>query len=136
MIVIDASMVGPIVFLDEAPLPATLAGALASHPIVAPAHWSLEVTNMLVTALRRGRIDPPELSSSFDLVSALRVEVSPAPDMATCQAVAALAEQQRLTVYDAAYLHLALVRSATIATLDGALARAAIGRGVEVLTFP
>ena len=43
-----------------------------------------------------------------------------------------LAERHGLTVYDAAYLQLALDCEAEIATLDGALARAAAAEGLIV----
>lgn len=135
MIVVDASIVGPIVLLDEAPLPAGLASALAAGPLLAPAHWSIEVANLLLVARRRGRLDTAGWEQSHDVVAALRVETAPAPDLSTCRAIAVLAEQERLTAYDAAYLHLALVRSAAVATLDAALAHAARRRNTEILTF-
>ena len=43
-----------------------------------------------------------------------------------------LAERHRLTVYDAAYLQLALDCEAEIATLDQALGRAAAAEGLVV----
>jgi predicted nucleic acid-binding protein len=45
----------------------------------------------------------------------------------------ALAREHGLTVYDAAYLELALRRRAGLATLDRALARAARSAGVHVI---
>ena len=46
---------------------------------------------------------------------------------------AGLARQYGLTVYDAAYLELALRRGATLATTDAALAKAARKAGVAVI---
>ena len=46
---------------------------------------------------------------------------------------AGLARQYGLTIYDAAYLELAMRRGATLATSDTALARAAKKAGVGVL---
>lgn len=48
-------------------------------------------------------------------------------------ATSGLAVVWRLTVYDAAYLELALRAGLPLATLDRALAAAAIGTGVTVL---
>jgi predicted nucleic acid-binding protein len=45
----------------------------------------------------------------------------------------ALARRHRLTVYDAAYLELALREGLALATLDTALAEAARAEGVSVL---
>ncbi len=44
-----------------------------------------------------------------------------------------LARRHRLTIYDAAYLELALRESLPLATLDQALAAAARSEGVEVI---
>ena len=46
---------------------------------------------------------------------------------------AMLAGRRGLTVYDAAYLELAERRDLPLATLDAALARAAVSAGVQVL---
>jgi len=48
---------------------------------------------------------------------------------------AALARQYRLTVYDAAYLELAMHRGASLATTDQALAQAAKAAGVPLFRF-
>jgi predicted nucleic acid-binding protein len=45
----------------------------------------------------------------------------------------ALARWHRLTVYDTAYLELALREAVALATLDQALARAARAQGIAVL---
>jgi predicted nucleic acid-binding protein len=47
--------------------------------------------------------------------------------------VMGLARRHRLTVYDAAYLELALREGVALATLDGPLAAAAKAEGVPVL---
>ena len=44
-----------------------------------------------------------------------------------------MAEDLGLTIYDAAYLELALRRAMPLATLDKALARAAIAAGAELV---
>ena len=48
-------------------------------------------------------------------------------------ATLSLAETHRLTVYDAAYLELAIRAAVPLATLDGALRKAAMVERVELL---
>lgn len=52
--------------------------------------------------------------------------IAPAPE--DLRAAAALAEQHGLTLYDAAYAAVAARRGAQLATLDGELLRAGLGR--------
>lgn len=129
-------MIAPMVLLDERPLPDDLAAELLAGPLLAPAHWPAEVGNMLLVAHRRRRLDTEAWGMAFGKVARLRVEVSAAADMNDVLATARLAERYRLTLYDAAYLHEAIVRSASLATLDADLIGAARERGVAVLTYP
>jgi predicted nucleic acid-binding protein len=63
-------------------------------------------------------------------ISRLAVTLDGSPDE---REVMALARRHRLTVYDAAYLELALREELPLATLDAALAEAARREGVLVL---
>src|SRR5947207_11889830 len=63
-------------------------------------------------------------------VAQFAIAVDDAPDQATLMA---LTRQHRLTVYDAAYLELALREGVPLATLDSSLAAAARAEGVVVL---
>lgn len=60
-------------------------------------------------------------------LSRLRIGVDPAPGDAL---VMTLARRHRLSVYDAAYLELARRRGVPLATLDTALAAAAVAEGL------
>ena len=102
-------------------------------PAYAPAHWCVEVANGLITAERRKRASQAEITEALNLVRELPIIV----DDETCQRVgsesAALARQYGLTLYDAAYLELAMRLGASLATSDHALIKAAKSAGVPVL---
>ncbi len=91
---------------------------------LAPAIWTYEVANALVMAERRKRITVTEREELVGVIDALDIAVEPAPN-AVPFALAALAQQYRLSVYDAAYLDLAIRHGLPLATIDGNLARAA-----------
>ncbi len=63
-------------------------------------------------------------------IAQLAIVLEQSPDEA---AVLALARRHRLTVYDAAYLELAIREGSPLATLDTALMRAARGESVPLI---
>lgn len=95
--------------------------------------WPLEVTNGLLAAERRGRIDVAAGSRFIHLVRSLPIVVDPVARVRVFEATLALARRHRLTAYDAAYLELAVRLGVSIATLDGDLRAAAEAEGVAVL---
>jgi predicted nucleic acid-binding protein len=98
---------------------------------VVPAVWWFEVRNLLIANERRGRIDPAGTGMFLAHLARLPIAVDRAPDSGM---VMTLARQHGLTVYDAAYLEVALRLVLPLATLDRALAAAAPAAGVELLT--
>jgi predicted nucleic acid-binding protein len=101
-------------------------------PTFVPAHWCVEVANGLIMAERRKRASQADITEALGLVAALPV----LPDEETAHKAgsdtAALARQYGLTIYDAAYLELAMRRGAALATTDHALAKAAKAAGVAI----
>jgi predicted nucleic acid-binding protein len=94
---------------------------------VVPALWWFEVRNTLIVGERRGRLDAIQTTEILAQIEALPISRDREPDS---EAVLALARAHRLTVYDAAYLELALRADLPLATLDRQLAAAA--RAVRV----
>jgi predicted nucleic acid-binding protein len=80
---------------------------------------------------RRRRIAESESATFLLNISRLRIRIDRAPDEG---AVLRLARNQRLSVYDAAYLELAQRERLPLATLDDALKRAATSEGVALLS--
>ncbi|WP_374944905.1 type II toxin-antitoxin system VapC family toxin [Sphingomonas sp.] len=135
MIVIDASMAGPMVLIDEDPISKAIAERLSGETIVVPANWQLECMSMLHVAEQRRRIDRGQRIGAARQLRALPVRVDRQTGERAWSDTSRLADEHSLTVYDAAYLELAIRSQAALATLDGDLRDAALASGVEVLTF-
>jgi len=133
VVVVDASAILAVVFPDERNGLAFDLGRrlLESYPI-APAIWPTEVANALVVGLRRGRITAAQLEACFTALSRFEVAVQSPPELATIGRLCDLALEDGLTIYDAAYLSLALRHGAALVTLDEALASAARPRGIRL----
>ena len=129
-LVIDASIAAAWAFADEhvdAELTFARIGTEEAH---VPTLWWYELRNVLVTGERRGRLTERETARFLRRVSRLRITLDRMPDEV---AVMALARRHRLTVYDAAYLELALREALPLATFDQALAAAARAEGVSLI---
>ncbi len=135
MLVIDGSIALGFVLKDEQGALALKAfGALETGVAACvPAHWSAEVGNGLIMAERRKRASQSDITEAQDLIFSLPITIDDAPARRVAGATTALARQYGLTVYDAAYLELAMRKGATLATADKALAKAAQAAGVPVL---
>ena len=103
-------------------------------PTFVPAHWCVEVANGLIMAERRKRASQADITEALSLAFALPVIEDDQTAQWASSATVALARQYGLTIYDAAYLELAMRRGAALATTDQALAKAAKAAGVAI--FP
>jgi predicted nucleic acid-binding protein len=90
-----------------------------------PGLWRLEVANILTMGIRRGRHGPAFRDSTLADLALLPIQVDGETDRHAWGATMKLAERHRLTLYDAAYLELALRRELPLATLDKDLRAAA-----------
>ena len=84
----------------------------------------------MIIAERRGRLDPAKTADALRLLAGYPLTFDPGGDEATLMQ---LARRRGLTVYDAAYLELALRLQCPLATLDRALAKAARAEGVVLI---
>jgi predicted nucleic acid-binding protein len=130
--VVDASATLPWRFQDEAtPWTEALLDRLKyGEEVRVPAHWPLEVTNSLLTARRRGRVTAEQIKEFIEDLAALCIRIDAPASPAQWPGILAIAEQQHLTAYDAAYLELARRCNLPLATLDGDLRQAAQAPGV------
>ena len=99
-------------------------------PTFVPAHWCVEVANGLLMAERRKRASQADITEALNLVAALPVMGDDETARRAGSDTAALARQYGLTIYDAAYLELAMRRGASLATSDHDLIKAARAAGV------
>ena len=128
--VIDASVALLWVFEDESSEYAeAVLKELEDHNAIAPQLWNLEVTNALMVAVRRGRLQAEEFPLLIDALNALPVFTLPTGREAAFKQLPILAQECDLTIYDAAYLYLAESFDLPLATADRKLKRAAQKRG-------
>jgi len=125
--VLDASVFASWILDDEHHAVADFAYArLDFDTAVAPILWWFEVRNLLIVNERRGRIDATKSAEALRLAAACPVALDTSADEG---ALISLARRHKLTIYDAAYLELALRLQCPLATLDAALAKAAEAEG-------
>jgi predicted nucleic acid-binding protein len=98
-----------------------------------PALWHLEVGNAMLSAKKRGRIDQAGIEKYFATLQDLGIEVDDQTMALAWSKTISLGETYGLSVYDAAYLELALRMGLPLATLDDALRAACAKAGVKVL---
>jgi predicted nucleic acid-binding protein len=135
--VIDASATLPWRFADESTpwSEALLDRVEAGEEVLVPAHWPLKVLNGLLVARRKGRVTDAQVSEFIEDLAALPIRVVPVAAPAQWPAILSLAQQHRLTAYDAVYLDLAQRTGLSLATLDGDLRKAAVAAGGELVEF-
>src|SRR5713101_3820969 len=117
--VIDASVVIAWAFKEEHATAELTFARIQAEEAIAPALWWYEVRNVLVVGERQGRLTERASARFLRDISRLAITVDSSPNETQ---VLTLARRHRLTVYDAAYLDLALRRVLPLATLDEALA--------------
>ena len=100
---------------------------------IVAAHWALEVGNTLLMAERRKRSTVAESSHFLAILDALPIETDQETISRAGTASMTLARAQALTLYDSAYLELAMRRSFPLATLDKQLRAAAKKTGIPCL---
>jgi predicted nucleic acid-binding protein len=121
-------------FADEATLEtARVQDRLIAEAAVVPAHWFLEVVNVLAMAERRRRITAADAGNFLRLLSVLEIQTDHETSARAFDHLPPLCRSHGLTSYDAAYLDLALRRRLPLASLDDDLREAAMHLGIQVL---
>ena len=126
--VIDASIVSSWCFPDEE-TDYTKAVFSSAVNTVAPRLWAYEVRNSVLMGLRRGRIAKPDGEQFLVSLNELKVRLT---EPTSYDDVFSLAQERGLTVYDAAYLNLAMHERLPLASLDRQLLRAAQAAGIQL----
>jgi predicted nucleic acid-binding protein len=129
--VLDASVTVNWAMRDESSPVADLAfSELSSGTALTPAIWWHEIRNILVVNERRQRITPADSDQFLSDLLQLDIEVD---NDANSVGVLNLSRRLGLTIYDSAYLALALRERIPLATLDKRLAAAAAAEGIALL---
>ena len=128
-VVADASVAVRLLLGDTSWIAAWRAWTAAGSMILVPAHFGHEVANAL---LRSARVGAPEAITMLGRLFRTGFEVADR-SLGGLEGSVELADKHGLSVYDAAYLDLALDIDAELATLDAALRLAAEQEGVPLL---
>jgi len=126
VIVIDASVYLSRVMADESdPYSEHVFSTIQKTAIamMVPSHFFIEVYNACFQSYRRGRISRELLLSYVRMLNNFPPLIKPLLKAGACLV---LAERYSLSMYDAAYLELAIRENAKIATLDKPLIKAAM----------
>lgn len=124
--VIDCSITMAWCFEDESnDYTDTILEKLKEATAIVPTIWPLEVANVLLLSKKNKRITEVQSASFVDALSALPIVVDPSTTSRAMHSIFALARQSDLTVYDAAYLELAIRERIPLFTLDKGLIKAA-----------
>ena len=130
----DCSIAMAWCFEDEVtPRTESLLERTRTEALILPGHWPLEVTNVLRTAARKGRLTEAQALRRAELLMSLPIQYDSLTHIVAFTSTYRLAARYKLTVYDAAYLELAIRLGTSLATNDHDLARAADHCGVDLL---
>jgi predicted nucleic acid-binding protein len=134
LIVLDASQMTAWLLGESSLARATeLEIGLRDLPIVVPSHWPVEMSNVLRTQMRAGRLSVADLHTIMDRFDLLSIQIEPPFSLDEIGPLAAFAVANELTTYDASYVQLALRLHAPLATLDRAMRRAAVALDIALL---
>ena len=129
--VLDTSAAATWCFPDEQARAADRAfDRLTTEEAVVPHLWWFEIRNVLIVNERRGRLTAADTTAFLRDLGRLPIRVDANPGE---RLVLALARKHGLTVYDAAYLELAVRLGAPVASLDRALNAAARSEGMDLV---
>ena len=133
-LVLDGSIALAWCFPDEqAAYPRSVLDSLGGKAVaIVPALWPLEVANALLMGERRKRSSQMDTVAWMGFLSALPITVNTEAAARAFGDITNLARTHRLTVYDAAYLELAMRLGIGLATLDEELKAAAKAVGVAL----
>ncbi len=133
-LVLDASVT--VAWIDPSETTAAIRfvfDRIAESSAWVPGLWRLEIANVLEMRVRRGRNDSDFRDVTLADLALLPIRLDLETHNRAWGATVKLAARHRLTVYDAAYLELALRRGLPLATLDRELREAARAEQVELL---
>ena len=134
VLVIDASLAASWCFPDERTDYTNAVLKAISTPLeaIAPRLWAYEVRNAVLMGLRRKRITLADALEFLESITVLPIRLT---DPVSYDDVFHLANHHALTIYDAAYLDMAIREGLPLASLDKALRKAALDSNV-VLFHP
>lgn len=124
--VLDCSITMAWCFEDEAnDYTEDILESLKDSNALVPTIWPLEVANVLLIAKKNKRINEVQVASFIDALTALPIIVDLTSSSRAMHSTFVLANKTGLTIYDAAYLEIAIREKIPLLTLDKGLLKAA-----------
>lgn len=131
LFVLDALVTAAWALPDESSVLADrLLSIAAADGALVPQLWWYEIQNILAVSERRGRITAADSDAFLQHLSRMEIKVA---ELGDGKSILRLARTHRLSVYDAAYLELALREHLPLATLDDKLTKAAFAESLPLL---
>ncbi len=132
--VLDCSVTMTWCFSEEStPLTELARTYLIENTAWVPSIWPLEVNNVLWSGIRSKKITELQAKRFKYILHNLPIYIDLKASDLMNEIILDLAQSQKISCYDAAYLELALREHLPIATLDKALAKSARAVGVKLL---
>lgn len=106
--------------------------SLTLKSALVPVIWPLEVTNVLLMAIKRKRITKIKAAGFLDRLNDLPIRLANSKPLSAMMSIFELGDEQKITSYDAAYLDLAIAHNIPLATLDKDLSKAAKASKIKI----
>ncbi|WP_420469835.1 type II toxin-antitoxin system VapC family toxin [Brevundimonas sp. FT23042] len=130
VVVLDASAALAWILPSQATTAASrLLEQADEHDFIAPDVFLWEVANVLITKARSGSV---VVVSALDQLDELKIDFDHAFSAAEVRRLVDVAAVTRISLFDAAYLALAMEQDAVLASRDGPLLAAATAAGLPV----
>jgi len=100
---------------------------------VVPSIWLYEVNNVLLSCLKRGRLEKQQTHKIIGSLSKLPLDVESNNLLSLYDDTHDLALENNLSFYDASYVNAAIRNKSSLATLDKKLAACAVKLNIEVI---
>ena len=133
-LVVDASATLAWVYpIETTPLIEAVFDKVIVEDAWVPSFWRIEVANSLAWGVRHGRMSLSKSNGAFADLSCLPIFEDRETELHAWENTLFLADRRQLTVYDAAYLELAMRLLLPLATLDEDLRKAAQHEAIPLL---
>jgi len=103
-----------------------------NNQLCVPSLWWYEITNVLIVAERRKRLNYSDVVKIVSLFEKLDMETDKPSGVSYSKEIYELAHLNKLSAYYAVYLDLAIRKDASLASLDKQLLEVAVNSGISI----
>ncbi len=105
--------------------------SITRHTIVVPSLWCYEVTNVLTMAVRKNKLTVAQTHNLMNDIHLLPIEFDK-PTVENISNIFSIADQHKLSAYDASYIELALRKNIKLASFDKEVVKTAEKLGIHM----